>query len=407
MYLNLIFSMKKLVLSNSLTVIFEKTNSKSITLGVCVKTGSINENDKNRGISHFLEHLIFEGTKNRTGRQIVKEIEGVGGEFNAFTNQEITFFYAKLLSKFFDNALNVISDILQNSLFKEKIIEKERKVVLEEMNLWKDDPKSYQWYLFQKALYKNHPAKFPVIGFKETLLQIKRDDVIDYFNKYYVPKNMIVVLTGNIDSKMIEKLTKEFNKLKDKKFEKIDIKNETENFTVKLKEKKDVLQSYLIIGFKTGTIDEEDSYVLDLISIILGWGQSSRLFNEIRMKRGLSYDVGAVHESNKTFGYFGAYVSCDKKNIDLCRNLILKEFKLKNLNNEEIEDAKNMLEGLKLIRNEDTKELATSLGYWEYCNKAENFYRYIKKIRKITKEDILRVQKKYFTGKYTEILIHK
>ena len=177
--------MEKIVLKNGLTLILEKTKSNSVTLGICVKTGSNNENDKNRGISHFLEHLIFEGTKNRTGREIVKEIEGVGGEFNAFTDNEITFFYAKVLSKFFNNALAVISDILKNSLFEDKMIEKERRVILEEMNLWRDDPKSYIWYLFQKALYKRHPARYPVIGFKEILKKIRRNDILDYFNKYF------------------------------------------------------------------------------------------------------------------------------------------------------------------------------------------------------------------------------
>ncbi len=399
--------MEKIVLKNGLTLILEKTKSNSVTLGICVKTGSNNENDKNRGISHFLEHLIFEGTKNRTGREIVKEIEGVGGEFNAFTDNEITFFYAKVLSKFFNNALAVISDILKNSLFEDKMIEKERRVILEEMNLWRDDPKSYIWYLFQKALYKRHPARYPVIGFKEILKKIRRNDILDYFNKYYIPNNMAVILTGNINLKIINELKKEFSRLEYKSINKLKISNETERNAVKLQEKKAVSHSYYIIGFKTVTIDQPDSYILDLISIIIGWGQSSRLFNEIRMKRGLSYDVGAVHECNKTFGYFGAYVSTDNKNLKLCRDLILKEFKLKDLSEKEINDAKNMVEGLKLLRNEDTKELAVSLGRWEHYNKAENFYHYIKNIRKVTKKDILRVLNKYFIGKYTEALIHK
>ena len=399
--------MDKTVLKNGLTIIFEKTKSKSITLGICVKTGSVNETNENRGISHFLEHLIFEGTKNRTGREIVKEIEGVGGEFNAFTNYELTFFYAKVLSKFFNNALDVISDILKDSLFEDKIIEKERKVVLEEMNLWKDEPKSYQWYLFHKALYKNHPAKYPVIGFKETLLRLKRNDILDYFDKYYVPNNMVVILTGDIKQKIKNKLKKEFDELKFKPIIKPEIKEEKENYGLRIKKRKDVIQSYFITGFKTVTLGHEDSYALDLLSVILGWGQSSRLFNEIRMKRGLSYDVGATHECNKTFGYFGAYLSTEPKNLELCKNLILNEFKLEKLTDKEIDDAKNMIEGLKLLRNEDTKELAFSLGYWENSSKAEDFYNYIKKLKKVTKQDILRVHKKYFTGKYSEILIAK
>ena len=399
--------MQKLLLKNGLTIIFEKVNSNSITLGVCVKTGSIYDDRKYMGISHFLEHLIFEGTKNRTAQEIVKEIEGSGGEFNAFTTHEITFFYVKILSKFFEKALNVISDVLKNSTFEDKVIEKERRVILEEINLWKDDPKSHQWTLFEKALYKKHPVQYPIIGFKETLNNIKRKEILDYFNKQYVPNNMIIVLTGNINSKIKNKLKKEFSELKYKQLEKQVIKNETEINAVKVKEKKDVSHSYFVIGFKTTTIDNKDSYVIDLISTILGNGFSSRLFIEIRTKRGLSYNVGSMHECYKTYGYFAVYVNTDKKNVNLCRKLILKQFKLENLSEEEIENAKNMIEGWKLLRNEDTKELTISLGFWEQHNKAENFYEYIKNIRKITKKDILRVQKKYFTGKYTEVLISK
>ncbi len=398
--------MKKVLLDNGMTLILEHTKSNSITLCVCVKTGSNNEDNNIRGISHFLEHMIFEGTKNRTNIEIVKEIEGLGGEFNAFTSHETTFFYIKILSKYFDKALEIISDILKNSIFEEKIIEKERKVILEEMNLWNDDPKSYQWGLFEKALYKNHPAKYPVIGFKETLNKIKRKDIINYFNKYYIPNNMCVIVTGNFSALTGNKLKKSFNDLKRKK---IGIKKflDEQQFQNKIEEKRHVSHSYYIIGFKTITIDNNESYALDLISAILGYGQSSRLFNEIRTKRGLSYNTGAIHECNKNYGYFAAYVSTEHKNVKLCRELILKEFKLKSLTEKEVEDAKIFLEGTILLRNEDTKELAVSLGHWEYYkNDAKQFYEYIKKIKKVSKEDILRISKKYFTGKYTEILLH-
>ena len=211
--------MNKLVLPNGMTLILEKTNSNSVTLGVCVKTGSNNENDDNRGISHFLEHMIFEGTKNRTVQEIVNEIEGVGGEFNAFTDHEMTFFYARVLSKFFYRALDVISDIIKNSIFDEKSIEKERKVILEEINLRYDDPKAYQWLLFEKSLYKYHPTKYPVIGTKESLEKIKRKEIVDYFEKYYVPNNMFIVIAGNFDSNTEKKLKREFSELKPNKIE--------------------------------------------------------------------------------------------------------------------------------------------------------------------------------------------
>lgn len=400
--------MKKVVLSSGLTIISKKTNSNSVTLGICVKTGSNNEDKHNKGISHFIEHMVFEGTEKRTAQELVREIEKVGGEFNAFTDNEITFYYAKVLGKYFDKALNVLGDMLKNSVFDEKLIDKEKKVILEEMNLWDDDPKAHQWVLFQKVLYKNHPAKYPVIGFKDTLKKINKKDILEYFNKYYVPNNIIIVVTGNFDNKTEEKIKKEFGSLKYKELKLKEFKeDEKQNKIIKCKEKKDVTHSYLVIGHKTVNREHKDSYVLDVISVILGLGQSSRLFNEIRMKRGLSYNLGMNHECNKTFGFIGAFVNANPKNIEICRKLILDCFKLKNLSEKEIQDAKNMIEGILLLKSEDTKDLAISLGRWEFFKDAKDFYDYVKKIKKITKKEILQVAKKYLNKNYTEVLIYK
>ncbi|MBI2672302.1 insulinase family protein, partial [Candidatus Woesearchaeota archaeon] len=347
-----------------------------------------------------------EGTKTRTERQIVKEIESKGGEFNAFTDHEITFFYIKILSKYFDTALDIMSDIILNPIFGKETIEKERKVILEELNLWSDDPKAEQWLLFQKALYKSHPAKYPVIGFKNTIKSIVRNDIVKYYNKYYIPNNMSIVLAGNIKPGYEKKLVKSFSKFKSKKLLiKKFPKENPQNKIIKTKTKKQVSHSYFILGYKTVDRNHNDSYALDLLGIILGMGQGSRLFNEIRVKRGLSYNVGSNHDCNKTFGYFACYVSADKKNIDLCRKLILEQLKLPDLTNKEIEEAKNMLEGLIKLKLEDTKDLAHSLGSWEYFNDAKNMFNYTKKIRKVTKKDILKVAIKYFTKNYTEVLI--
>ncbi len=400
--------MKKVVLRNGLTLILRKTDSNSVTFGVCVKTGSNNEDMNNRGVSHFIEHMVFEGTKKRTSQEIVRAIEKVGGEFNAFTDNEITFYYAKVPSRFFQRALDVISDMLENSIFDEKTIDKERKVIIEEINLWNDDPKAYQWELFQKTVYKNHPARFPVIGFKDTLKKTKRKDILKYYNKYYAPNNMIVIITGNFPDNAETDIKNYFGNLKPKKIQEKKFKEEKkQNKIIKRKEKKEVAHSYLIIGYNTVNRSHPDSYVLDVLSVILGMGQSSRLFNEIRMKRGLSYNLGMQHDCNKTFGYIGAFVNTDHKNIEQCRNLILQEFKLNNLTDKEVEEAKNMVEGLLLLRNEDTKELAMSLGRWEFFGKAENFYDYVTRIRKVTKEDVLRIAEKYLNKNYTEILIYK
>ncbi|MFH1332062.1 MAG: pitrilysin family protein, partial [archaeon] len=154
--------MKKTTLSNGITLITEKRSTKSVTIQVTVKAGSNHENEKIAGISHFIEHMLFEGTKNRTAIELANEIESIGGEINAATSTERTLYYVTVLKKYFDKAVDVLADLIQNPLFEEKAIEKERNVVLDEVNLVMDDPKRYQWVLFQRTLYKKHPARNPI-----------------------------------------------------------------------------------------------------------------------------------------------------------------------------------------------------------------------------------------------------
>jgi predicted Zn-dependent peptidase len=343
--------MRKFKLKNGLTVLYEKRLSKSVAIEATIKVGSVNECENNNGISHFLEHMLFEGTKKRkTNREIANEIEKLGGELNAYTANEKTAFYAKVLNKHFDKALSVLSDIIQNPLFEQDSIEKEREVILKEINMVMDEPRFYQWILFQKTLFKKHPIKNPTYGKKEVIINLKRDDILNYYKQYYVPNNMIISVVGNVNN-LKSKLENSFSNFKSKKsIKKITFQEPKQIKPIIKKEQKKIFNSYMVLGYKTPIRIQKDSYTLDVIRAILGRGQSGKLFDEIRNKRGLAYEIGVQHEASITMGIFAVYLSTDKKNIPLIKKIILEEFqKLKKINNEELNEAKTFFYRTKII----------------------------------------------------------
>ncbi|MFH1211193.1 MAG: pitrilysin family protein [archaeon] len=387
--------MEKTTLKNGITLITEKRSTKSVTIQVMVKAGSNYENEKIAGISHFMEHMLFEGTKNRTAIEIANEIESLGGEINAATSNERTVYYITVLKKYFNTAVEVLADMIQNPLFDEKALEKERGVVLDEVNMVVDDPKRYQWVLFQKTLYKKHPAKNPIYGTAQAIKTITRQDLLDYYEKHYKPNNIIITVVGNLKEakeKIEQKFT--FQPKETGKREKIDEPQleRTETFV----EPREILQSYMMMGYKTVPRTHEDSYIIDVIRAILGRGQSSRLFDEIRVKRGLAYSLGVVHATETDYGWLAVYVGTDKRNIETVKEIILNEVsKLKKVSSNEIKDAKKFIEGNYYLENEDNHSMADNLASWELVGDLEGAEEYVKRTKKVTKQDIKRVIEKY------------
>src|SRR3989338_232969 len=193
--------MKKTTLKNGLTLIEEKKDTDSVSIVITVKTGSNNESKNIFGISHFIEHMLFEGTVNRASSTIIgNEIERLGGDLNAYTTNERTCFYVKVPKKHFDIALEIASDIMQHPLFDNKMIEKERSVILKEINMVTDEPRFHQWVLFSKTLFKKHSAKNPTYGTVKAVKRISRQDLVSYYKKYYVPNNMVISVVGSVNN---------------------------------------------------------------------------------------------------------------------------------------------------------------------------------------------------------------
>lgn len=397
--------MQKVTLSNGLTVLYKHKPGNAVVVELLVNVGSNDETSQERGIAHFLEHILFEGTKSRpTNKEISNEIERIGGDFNAYTTNERTCFYVKVLKKHFAKAVEVLSDILQNSLFKGEHIEKEKKIVLKEIDMVNDEPRFYQWLLLQQYLFEKHPCKYPTYGDRKVIRHLTQNKVINYFQKYYVPERMILSIVGDITnwSSLVRKY---FMFEKRSAPEKCLFLEPVARRIVVKKEKRKIANTYTVLGFKTMPRSHRDSYVFDVINGILGRGQSGRMFIEIRGKRGLAYDVGTQHVAEVTFGYFAVYASIDKKNITLVKRLILEELeKVRTISEKDLQEAKEYIEGDYLLELEDTQKVADQLLFWEQVKHASEMDLYLRKIKAVTREDVKRVVNTYLKN-YTMVVI--
>jgi predicted Zn-dependent peptidase len=397
--------MQRFKLKNGLIVLYEKKKGQSVAVEVCINVGAVDENDKISGISHFLEHILFEGTKTRTARQISSEIENLGGEFNAATDVERTYYYAVLLNKHFEKAVEILSDMMFNSTFKEKAIKKEKGVIVEEITTTNDNPMNYQWIAFQDKLYDSSNLRRATYGTKRTVKALTRKIIMDYHRKHYVPGNMVVSIVGDVKNakKIVEKY---FGKVKFGKSVKKNIAKEQVSYKRnEIVVNKRIDNSYVIVGFKGPDRKNKDSYSIDIINAILGKGQSGRLFNDFRLKEGLAYVVGSSSEANKFSNYIAAYVSTAKKKVEKCKKMLVEEFKLKDLKKEEIEEAKQYIEGSLLIKMEDVAERADVNTYWTIMG--SDVKKYIRNIKKVNMADVKRVMKKYFNKPTIIILKEK
>lgn len=400
--------MRKFKLRNSLTVLYEKRKSDSVAIEVCVGTGSNNEPGSIAGISHFLEHMMFEGTKTRTSKQISEAIENIGGELNAGTTNERTYFYVKIPKSKTRLGLDILSDMMKNPSIVQKSLDKERKVILEEIKMVNDQPMFYQWVLFQKTLFKKHPTKNPVYGRFDSVKAITRRKMLNYYRKWYLPGNMILSIVGDIkDPKGLAETY--FGDMKPRKVPKMKkvVEPRDKKFLIK-KEKRNTNQAYMVLGYKTVPRMHKDSAVLDVISAIFSKGLSGRISDEIRIKRGLAYTVGSIHESRKSFGFFVFHLNCATKNLKLCKSIILNEIKkLSNIGNKELNEAKEHIIGKILLGKEDSQKAADDLAFWEFIGEARLADKYLRDIRKVTKNDIIRVRDRFMHKNYTQIIISR
>ena len=353
-------------LDNGLTIVGEEIPYlKSITLGVWVNAGSRIESEKLSGISHFIEHMLFKGTKNRTSKEIASTIDNLGGQINAFTSKECTCYYVKLLDEHINIGLDILSDMFLNPLFDKEDIEKERQVILEELKMYEDSPEDLVYDLLMEGVYKTDALGGNIIGTKESLDNMNREIISDYFKKYYVASNSVISISGNFKFEEIVKLIEE--KFKNLNKGDVDIEITTPEFhQCFIAKNKETEQVNLAISLKAIPLeDREDAYALSIINNIFGGSISSRLFQNIRENKGLVYSIYSAPSLYRKSGELGVYASMSNENLKKVYNLVLEEIdniRENHLTEEEIRESKEQLKGSYILGLESTSSRMMSIG---------------------------------------------
>lgn len=389
-------------LDNGLRVILENIDYvKSVSVGLWIENGSRNEQLDNNGISHFIEHMMFKGTKNRNALQIAECIEDVGGQINAFTGKEATCYYIKILNSHIELALEVLSDMLFNSKFKEDDIEKEKGVILEEISMTEDSPEDVLSDLHCKAIWGDDSISYPILGTLKTVKSFKRKDIVDYINKYYIPENSVISICGNFDINKLESLiNKYFGNWNSGLNKNITFYSKPKIENRHLFKSKNIEQLHVSLGFEGVEMGNDDQYPLVLLSNVLGGGASSILFQKIREEKGICYSIYSYMSSFNNTGAVSIYTGLNpiytEEAIDLIQKVV-NNFSKEGINKEKLIKSKEQLKGSYILGLESTSTRMFNNGKSVlFLNRVNDPDIIMKKIDKITEDKLQEVMSKTF-----------
>jgi predicted Zn-dependent peptidase len=368
-------------LANGITVVMEKRNLPVVSLCIANKFGGAHEKSEEKGVAHFIEHLLFTGTENRSHEDISREIEKKGGILNAFTAHEITSYWFKMPAEKLFSGMDILVDMLKNPKFDSEKFEKEKKVILEEIKMYHDDPRRHAMELLETAMYEK-PFGELIIGSKETVSSLNRVQVKDIFEKVYNPSNFMVVVVGNADFEEV------CNYL-EKNFESGEGGSESKEIVKKneeiIEERDNIDQAHLVFGFHGPLISDEGHTTLEVLDSYLASGMSSKLFLEIREKRGLAYAVKSSIDAEENYCMYQIYVGTTKEAFDEVKKLVFEGFdKIEEMTEKDLEESKEMLIGLREVGSEESINTMTSLLFSEMSVGAEEYYKNEEKIGKVT-----------------------
>lgn len=403
---------RKTVLDNGLRIITApQPGNLAVTILLLVEAGSKYESRENRGVSHFLEHMCFKGTTKRPkASQIAHELDSIGASYNAFTGMEYTGYYAKAEARNFDKILDLISDLYLNSIYEPAEIDKERGVIIEEINMYEDDAPSKAHEIFMELLYGDQPAGWDISGPKENILKLSQKDFTDYREAHYLASATAVVVAGSFDEEAtINKIKDTFEGITEGvKAGKIKTEEAQEKPMVLLKHK-DSDQTHIVLGVRAYDIFDERRFALEIAAHILGGGMSSRLFEKLRNELGAAYYVSAGADLYTDHGYMAVSAGIDKNKITDVINAILSEFKsLKEtpVSKAELDKVKNHLSGGIILGLETSNKLASFYGGQEIIEKhiltPEEI---IQKLNAVTPEEVMEVANDIFTNEKLNLAV--
>jgi predicted Zn-dependent peptidase len=384
----------KINCENGLTIVSEYIESvRSIALGVWIKAGGRFERNPENGLAHFLEHMMFKGTKKRTPLKIAQSLESVGGNLNAFTAKENTCYFANTLDIHLEKAIELLADMICNSIFPQKEISKEKRVILEEIKSVKDTPEDYIFDLFQERIFPENALGRSILGTEENVLSFDRFNLLNFWQHYYHPKNIVVAVAGNFNQqKLIRFIHKHFN------FD-ISVTETKPVFTNGYARKKTfyidqpINQAHICMG--TGTyipFTSEERFPLLVLNTYLGGGMSSRLFQVLREKKGLAYSVYSFTDFYHDIGVFGIYAGCDKNKLNDVLETVdaeLRSLLARPLSGEKLKRVKNQLKGNVILGLESMSRRMSRLAKNElYFGDYLSIDTLIERIDSVTSDDV-------------------
>ena len=389
---------------NGIRLVLEKIPTvRSVTIGLWIGTGSRDENEKNNGISHFIEHMLFKGTETRNAREIAESFDRIGGQVNAFTSKEYTCLYARVLDEHADYAIEILADMLFHSTFDETELQKEKQVVFEEIKMYEDTPDDRVHDLLSQASFGHHPLGFPILGTQTSLETFAPDVLRNHMAGHYLPENIVVSVAGNVDERFIEKAGAVFSDYRAVRSEQPYVKPEFH--PGKIAKKKETEQAHLCLGFKGFPIGDENIYPLIVMNNILGGSMSSRLFQEAREERGLAYSIYSYHTAYRDSGLLTIYGGTAADQVDALYETIFHTIRgtlESGITEKELHNSKEQLKGNMMLSLESTSSRMSRNAKNELLlERHRSLDEIVKAIDAVTLDDVHRVARDIFTDEFS------
>ena len=397
-------NVSKEVFANGLTIVTERMpHVRSISLGIWLKVGSRSETPEVNGVAHFIEHLLFKGTANRTAEEIARQVDSIGGHLDAFTAKETICYSTKVLDEHLSIAFDILSDLLLNPKFDANDMEKERSVILEEIKMVEDTPDDLVHEIFMQNFWKDQPLGRPILGTKQTVGRLDRERVIDFFKQFYTPGDIIIAAAGNLEHDMVVELVREkFGNLEPRSNGHVDALAHTHS-RITLRSKKELEQVHICLGVPSYHLSHQERYGCYILNTILGGGMSSRLFQNIREKLGLVYAIFSGLNPYRDTGCLSVYAGTSLESTEKVIDMIVSEFRdLKKIpvEPEELRRAKDYLKGSLMLGLESTSSRMSNLARQEmYFGKTITLDEMISQIELVTPNAIQGLANTFFDTK--------
>jgi predicted Zn-dependent peptidase len=372
-------------LKNGMTILFEKRDLPIISIALATRFGSGYEKEHEKGIAHFIEHMLFKGTQKRSSRQIIEEIDEKGGEYNAFTAKSVTSAWIRIPSKHLEFSIELLSDMFYNSQFNKEEMEKERGAIIEEINMYHDTPMRHVFEELNKLMFEK-PFGLPALGSKESLNSFSREDLIKKYKENYFAENFVLVVVGKADFKEITALAeKYFSKSGKSKNNHLEIpKKKSGHFN---EEREGLDQTHLAFGLHFPSLSDKERYSAKIFSTIFAEGSASKIYQEVREKRGLAYAVLGMLDQESNYGQELIYIGTLKDRLEEVKKIILEEVKkMKEI--KDIEKTKQKLIDSKILEREDSRNVLQELLFEEISGNSEDYYNYEENLKKVKLVDV-------------------